>query len=139
MQIASILLIFLLFAPKSYAAFKLKPGLWEVQTKPKTKLPMKSANNGMMVCYSEKSFTDEYLTANPKGNRKCTMTEKKDLSDGVQFYVKCDKGTKSVSEYRSGSENTYTGWNEIENANGKERIEFSGKFVSENCGDLKPL
>lgn len=138
MQIVPILLTLMLLTPQTHAAFKLKPGLWEVKTK-HPKLPLKSANNGMMVCYSDKSFTDEYLTAKNPGKSKCTMTEKKDLSDGVQFFVKCDKGTKSISEYRSPNENSYTGFNEIETTNGKHRIEFSGKFVSENCGDLKPL
>ncbi|MCM2353772.1 MAG: DUF3617 domain-containing protein [Pseudobdellovibrio sp.] len=155
------------FALQSQAAFKLKPGLWEVETTtsvngkthdsqgqmqemmkkmtPEQRAQMEKmmgskgmgfGDKGMKVCHTEKSMSDEALVHDPKS--KCKITDKKDLTDGVRFNVQCDKGSGSA-EYHRTSDSAYTGWNEFQTAKGKSRMEFKGKFISNNCGNVKPL
>lgn len=152
---------------QAQAAFKIKPGLWEIETKTqvngqthdmnakmqeamKNMKPAQRAqmekmmgskgmgfgDKGMKVCHTEKTMSDEALVQDPKN--KCKITDKKDLADGVRFNVKCDNGT-GTAEYRATSDTTYSGWNEFETAKGKSKIEFKGKFLASNCGNIKPL
>lgn len=156
-----------IFALQSQAAFKLKPGLWEVETTTsvngkthdsqgqmqemmKKMTPAQRAqmekmmgskgmafgDKGMKVCHTEKSMSDEALVHDPKN--KCKITDKKDLADGVQFNIECDKGS-GTAEYHRTSDTAYSGWNEFTTAKGKSRMEFKGKFLSSNCGNVKPL
>lgn len=161
-----ITLVIATFALQAQAAFKLKPGLWEVETKtqingqnqdmqakmqeamkkmsPEQRAQMEKmmgskgmgfGDKGMKVCHTDKT-SDEALMQDKKSN--CKITDKKELADGVRFNVKCDKGN-GTAEYHATSDNSYTGWNEFETAKGKSRIEFNGKFISSNCGNIKPL
>lgn len=156
-----------LFAIQANAAFKIKPGLWEIETKsqingqshdmnakmqeamkkmkPEQRAQMEKmmgskgmgfGDKGMKVCYTEKALSDEGLVQDPKN--KCKITDKKDLADGIRFNVKCDNGT-GTAEYHATSDSRYSGWNEFETAKGKSKIEFKGKFLASNCGNIKPL
>lgn len=155
------------FAMQANAAFKIKPGLWEIETKTqmagqgsqdmsaKMQEAMKKMNpaqraqmekmmgqhgvgfgdKGMKVCHSEKTSPETLIQ---EKNSNCSITDKEDLSDGIKFKFKCEKGS-GAAEYRMTSDTTYTGWNEMETARGKNKIEFKGKFLSANCGNIKPL
>lgn len=154
-------------ASTAQAAFKLKPGLWEVESKtsvngkaadhmakmqeamkkmtPEQRAQMEKmmgskgigfGDKGMKVCHNERTASPEGLVQDPKS--KCTITDKKDLADGIRFNIKCDKGT-GIAEYHATSDSSYSGWNEFETAKGKSRIEFTGKFLSKDCGSIKPL
>lgn len=149
------------------AAFKIKPGLWEVETKspngglgtdmsakmqqamknmsPAQKLEMEKmmgqhgmgfGDKGMKVCHTDKTMSVEALVQDKKSN--CTILNKQELSDGIKFDIKCDKGT-GTAEYHAKDDSSYTGFNEFVTARGKNRIEFIGKFLSANCGNIKPL
>lgn len=157
-----------IFALHAQAAFKIKPGLWEIETKSqlngaqsqdmtakmqeamKKMTPTQRAHmermmgshgmgfgdKGMKVCHTDKTMSAEALVQDKKSN--CTVTDKQDLSDGVKFNIKCAKGSGSA-EYHSTSDTSYSGWNEFETPRGKNKIEFKGKYLSADCGNVKPL
>ena len=149
------------------AAFKIKPGLWEIETKssvggqsadmnakmqeamkkmsPAQKAQMEKmmgqhgmgfGEKGMKVCHTDKTMSAESLVQDKKSN--CTITDKQDLADGIKFNIKCDKGS-GMAEYHAPNDSSYSGFNEFETARGKNKIEFKGKFLSANCGNIKPL
>ena len=158
----------LLLSVQVQAAFKIKPGLWEIETQSKlagkesqdVNAQMQEAmkkmnpaqraqmekmmgshgmgfgNKGMKICHTDKTMSAESMVQDKKDN--CTITDKQEFSDGVKFNIKCDKGNGSA-EYRATSDSSYTGWNEFETAKGKNKIEFKGKFLSANCGNIKPI
>lgn len=151
----------------SYAAFKIKPGLWEIQSKtsvngqpvdaakqmnqalqkmsPAQRQQMESmmgakginfGDKGIKVCHTNKVSTEQNLIQKDKSN--CKITDKKELSDGIKFNIKCETGS-GAAEYHWTSENSYKGWNEFQTKQGKSRTEFSGQFLSADCGSVKPM
>ncbi|AZZ36128.1 hypothetical protein CIK05_04745 [Bdellovibrio sp. qaytius] len=156
-----------ILAIQAHAAFKIKPGLWEIETKinnkgqsedmgakmqeamkkmkPEQRAQMEKmmgshgmgfGEKGMKVCHTDKTSTAESMVQNPKN--KCTVTDKEDLADGVKFKIKCEKGN-GAAEYHMTSDTSYSGWNEFETAHGKNKMEFKGKFLSADCGNVKPF
>ena len=156
----------LIICSVSHAAFKLKPGLWEVQTS--TSVDGKNVNasqkmgemmkgmapaqrkqmekmmgakgvqlteNGVKVCHSEASM-DENQINDPQNN--CEIKDRKNLADGIKFDIHCKNGN-GTAEYHRTSDTSYKGFNEFQTAKGKSRTNFTGKFVSADCGDVKPL
>ena len=150
----------------SHAAFKIKPGLWEVQTatsvngktinasqkmnetlkamSPVQRKQMEKmmgakginfSENGVKVCHSEASM-DENLIKDPQHN--CEIKDRKNLADGIKFDIHCKNGS-GKAEYHRTSDTSYKGFNEFQTEKGKSRTEFTGKFVSKDCGDVKPL
>lgn len=150
----------------AYAAFKIKPGLWEIQSKtsvngqsvdagkqmnqalkkmsPAQRQQMENmmgakginfGDKGIKVCHSEEASTEKNLI---QKDDNCKITDKKELSDGIKFNIKCETGSGSA-EYHLTSENSYKGWNEFQTKQGKSRTEFLGQFLSADCGAVKPL
>lgn len=151
----------------AHAAFKLQPGLWEIQTKtningksgdhmakmqeamkklsPEQRAQMEKmmgskgmgfGDKGMKVCHNEITSSPENMAGDAKS--KCTITDKKDLATGIKFTYKCDNGS-GTAEYHTTSATDYNGWNDIKTNKGQSRIEFTGKFLSKDCGNIKPL
>ena len=164
---AFITLSLLTLSLHTQAAFKLQPGLWEVQTKtningksgdhmakmqeamkklsPEQRAQMEKmmgskgmgfGDKGMKVCHNEITSSPENMAGDKKS--RCTITDKKELADGIRFNFKCDNGS-GTAEYHAPSATNYNGWNEIKTTKGQSRIEFTGKFVSKDCGNIKPL
>ena len=156
----------LMICSASHAAFKIKPGLWEVQTstlvdgknvnssqtlneslqkmspaqrkqmeKMMSGKGMNFTENGVRVCHTETSM-DENLIKDPQNN--CEIKDRKNLADGIKFDIHCKNG-KGTAEYRRTSDTAYKGFNEFQTSNGKSRTDFTGKFVSADCGAVKPL
>lgn len=171
MNTVFLFLTFLFSTVLAQAAFDLKPGLWEIETKSNvngqsspTRAATRATNpivqhmnavqearmeqlmndagtgfghNGMKVCYEKGTFSQENMDKQQaKGD--CKMTDKENLADGMRFHIKC-KNSDMISEYHHASPTMYSGWNEIQTKSNKVRTEFSGKFVSADCGNVKPL
>lgn len=153
-------------APFANAAFKIKPGLWELRTttavkgksistsgqlsktmknlSPSQRKQMEKmmgakgvslGENGVKLCHSEATM-DENLIKDPQHN--CEVKDRKNLADGIKFDIHCKNGS-GTAEYHKTSDTSYKGFNEFQSEKGKSRTEFTGKFLSTNCGDVKPL
>lgn len=156
----------ILVSAMAHSAFQLKPGLWEVQTttsvdgkqinagqkmneamqkmSPAQRKQMEKmmgskgvgfGENGVKVCHATATVEDSIVN-DPKNN--CEIKDKKELSDGVKFNIQCKNGS-GTAEYHRVSDTSYKGFNEFQTEKGSSRTEFTGKFVSSDCGNVKPL
>ena len=94
------------------------------------------SGNAVKICHTKES-QDQALVQSQK-EQKCKIEDRVELKNGIRFKLKCENGS-GQSEYHKVSENNYKGWTEMETARGKMKMEFYGKFLSANCGDIKPF
>lgn len=162
------LLLPLALAIPAQAAFQLKAGLWEVESKnsmngksvdPQAQLKemMKSmpaaqrtqmekmlaskgvgmgSGKGMRICHTDKTMSDESLVSSKEDD--CKIKNKKELSDGMRFDIDCKRGS-GTAEYHRIDDSNYSGWNEFQTKEGKMRMDFKGKYISKDCGSVKPI
>lgn len=149
--------------------FNLKPGLWEVTHKTEMdgkdlSAQMKKAEAAMKkmspeqrqmmeqmmkskgvdvsggpgkikVCYTKEMIEKRSLM---QGQANCKIENQKDLNDGISFEFKCDSGT-GKAEYHLKNDTNYFGKMDVQSKRGNMKMDFNGKFLATDCGDVKPM
>lgn len=149
--------------------FDLKPGLWEVSHKSEMggkdlSAQMKKAEEAMKkmppeqrkmmeqmmkskgvdvsggpgkikVCYTNEMIEKRSLM---QGQTNCKIENQKDLSDGISFEFKCENGS-GKAEYHLKGNTAYNGKMDIQSKRGNMKMNFDGKFLTADCGDVKPI
>ena len=165
----TIMILSLLVSASAFASLNMKPGLWTVQTKVtqdgKTHEPrveMKKSmedmspeqrsqveammkkmgaglgDDGMKVCYTPEMIQNDSALSR-HGKEKCETHFKTKTASRVAGDFKCDDGSTGKMDWTLSGNEKYTGKVTLDRDGKKTDIAYNGKFVSSDCGDVKPI
>jgi hypothetical protein len=150
---ASLLLLGVSALPAQLADIPLKPGLWNTQVV--AKLGLNDNDNEPIVsqaCFTAGTTISGYLAAMTKSapEVQCTMSNKVQTANHIAFDTTCTSPhatSKTHSDFQladsehftGSSHSTVVGTAQNHPINMEMNKTFTAKFLSSNCGDVKPL
>lgn len=100
---------------------------------------MSPSGNGAKVCYTPELLKNNESVMNQKDSKcKSNVTQKTAKKTAVEF--NCENGSKGTGEWNFVSDKQYSGTVKVTDAKGAlSQIHHDARFVSNDCGDVKPL
>ncbi|MEK6623340.1 MAG: DUF3617 family protein, partial [Bdellovibrionota bacterium] len=93
----------------------------------------------MRICYTKEMLENE-ANLNQQKDKKCTSTIKEKSARKIVADFKCEDGTSGSSIFTIKDTSNYTGDVNVTDKSGqKSKMSLNGKFVSNDCGDVKPF
>lgn len=88
-------------------------------------------------CYTKEMLDKVEFEIGDKGECDAKVIEKSDKKYSAK--MTCKDGSKGTVKMQAKSAKSYTGEMEMNNPNGMNfELDFSGNFISKDCGDVKP-
>lgn len=99
-----------------------------------------SENGAMKVCYTSDMLKNNDVFKNREHKAKCTTKIIEQSAQQVRTDFSCEDGAKGSGEWTMVSDSEYKSKMDFTTAKGqKSQINHSAKFVSSDCGNVKPL
>ncbi|MBI2521243.1 MAG: DUF3617 domain-containing protein [Bdellovibrio sp.] len=93
----------------------------------------------MRICYTKEMLENE-ANLNQQKDKKCTSTIKEKSAKKIVANFKCEDGTSGNSIFTIQDTSNYSGDVDVTDKSGqKSKMSLKGKFVSNDCGDVKPF
>lgn len=161
-------LVLVLASPLAYSALDMNPGLWNVEMVVKTNgkemsptsemqkamanMPeaqrkkmeammgnIQPSNKGINVCYS-KEMIQKPESMNKQQNKKCDTKIVTNTPKKVATTFKCDDGSKGDATWTMNDKTSFKGLMNLISAKGeKSEMTYNAKFVTWDCGNVKPI
>jgi len=97
-------------------------------------------NGDMQVCYSEGMLKNPGSLVKPQDKQKCDAKVVEQSDTKVVTNFKCEDGTTGEATWSMSGPEKYHGLIKMKSPKrGATEINSSGKFISSNCGNVKPL
>ena len=125
-----------------------KAGLWQAHVD----VTMRGSTDGTddQYCFTAGMTLEDYMTAsNPGTGAKCSVTNKVHTGHGISYDTACAStrsGSKEHIDFKLSDPEHFSGTSHTtvtSNSGGKVLMEmdkkFTAKFMSSNCGSVKPL
>jgi hypothetical protein len=138
--------------PRPDRRHTIKPGLWETRVTVKVGESAAGAPVSSQYCFSAGTTLSAYLTATNKSvpGAQCSTSNKVQTVRGIAYDTACTSQTMNSkghldfhvpdAEHFSGtSHTTVTDASQAKSINMTIEKTFTAKFVSSNCGNVKPL
>lgn len=97
-----------------------------------------SPDGGMQVCYTKKSLEKPEALAQ-KQDKNCKTTIVTQTPTKVVTNFKCENGSSGDGTFTMKDSESYLGVMNLDNKGKKSTIKYEGKFVSADCGSVKPV
>ncbi|MFP5387223.1 MAG: DUF3617 domain-containing protein [Bacteriovoracia bacterium] len=139
----SIPFLLLFSATVSHAALDMKPGLWEMSLKlmdergkevDAAQIAEKGATN--KICYTKEMIENPQSLS---GKDECETKISKMSKTELFSTYKCEDGIEGDMEFKLKDSQTFTMTTNTRYQEKKIRMRYYGKFISSDCGKVKPL
>lgn len=98
-------------------------------------------NGAHRFCFSDAMIRQpESLAGSSEAAKDCSSKVVKSTGSSVELEFRCQSGRSGKASWTASNKESFTSVVEMKSKEGKtSRIEQTGKFVSANCGDVKPI